>query len=117
MGTSEVAKPLNGDLWLKCLDCEKEFVFPLDEQQVFKNLGFEGQPPKRCVDCRREKKDRNRRIAAKEAGKGKGKDGKAGKSKGKGKAKDGKGFKGKGEGKGKGKDATGKGGGGACFKF
>jgi hypothetical protein len=72
-----------GDLWLRCMDCDTDFAFPKDEQVVFSNLGFQAQPPKRCLYCRRAKKERNERIAAKDA-KGKGKRGRHGKGKSKG---------------------------------
>merc|ERR1712194_875022 len=72
-----------GDLWLRCMDCDTDFAFPKDEQIVFSNLGFQAQPPKRCLYCRRAKKERNERIAAKNA-QGKGKKCKYGKGKSEG---------------------------------
>merc|ERR1712060_866364 len=83
---------------IRGVDCEQEFCFPVDEQTFFFEKGFEGGP-KRCKDCRWEKKQRNNEGG--DGGKGKGKDG-------------------RGKGKGKGKDSKGKGKGGCggmCFKF
>merc|ERR1712157_597345 len=77
----------SSDKMLKCIDCEIDFVFSADEQRMFKDFGWEVKPPKRCHVCRREKKERNQRIAEKQkglVGKGKGKLGKSGKSKGHG---------------------------------
>jgi CxxC-x17-CxxC domain-containing protein len=42
------------DKTLVCQDCGKEFVFSASEQEFFEKKGF--QPPKRCPDCRKAKK-------------------------------------------------------------
>lgn len=51
----------NGDLKIVCVDCGKEFVFTEAEQGKYKQLGF--VQPKRCYDCRRQrKKQRNENL-------------------------------------------------------
>jgi CxxC-x17-CxxC domain-containing protein len=40
---------------LVCQDCSREFVFTVGEQEFYQEKGFENEP-KRCPDCRREKK-------------------------------------------------------------
>jgi len=42
------------DQKLVCQDCGKEFVFSASDQEFFEKKGF--QPPKRCPDCRKAKK-------------------------------------------------------------
>ncbi|MCX6806539.1 MAG: zinc-ribbon domain-containing protein [Candidatus Berkelbacteria bacterium] len=39
---------------LVCQDCGKEFVFTANDQKFFEEKGY--QPPKRCPDCRKAKK-------------------------------------------------------------
>lgn len=43
------------DKTIVCVDCGKEFVFTVGEQEFYKEKGFENEP-KRCPDCRRAKK-------------------------------------------------------------
>lgn len=43
------------DQKLTCRDCGKEFVFSAGEQQFFSSRGF--NPPSRCSDCRKKKKN------------------------------------------------------------
>ena len=38
-----------------CVDCGREFVWTVREQELFHEKGF-SDPPKRCKDCRRAKK-------------------------------------------------------------
>ena len=38
-----------------CVDCKEEFVFSVREQEFYKEKGFESEP-KRCWNCRKEKK-------------------------------------------------------------
>lgn len=40
---------------LKCEDCGKDFVFTAEEQDFYREKGFENEP-KRCLDCRRTRK-------------------------------------------------------------
>ncbi len=47
------------DITLTCVDCGKEFVFTVGEQNYYKEHGLENQP-KRCADCRRARKQRQR---------------------------------------------------------
>lgn len=42
------------DQKLVCQDCGKEFVFSASDQEFFEKKGF--QPPKRCPECRKAKK-------------------------------------------------------------
>jgi len=42
------------DQKLVCRDCRKEFVFTAGEQQFFSSRGF--NPPTRCQECRKKKK-------------------------------------------------------------
>ena len=46
------------DKKIVCVDCGKEFVFTVGEQEFYKEKGFENEP-KRCPDCRRAKKQQN----------------------------------------------------------
>ena len=46
------------DKTLVCVDCGKEFIFTVGEQEFYKEKGFDNEP-KRCLDCRRAKKARN----------------------------------------------------------
>ena len=48
------------DKTLVCRDCGSEFVFSVGEQEFYKEKGFENEPV-RCSDCRRAKKQQNRR--------------------------------------------------------
>lgn len=43
---------------LICEDCNKEFMFTEGEQEFYKEKGFTNEP-KRCMECRRAKKQRN----------------------------------------------------------
>ena len=47
------------DQTLTCSVCGKTFVFTAGEQEFFQTKGFVS-PPKRCPDCRKERRDRNR---------------------------------------------------------
>jgi ssDNA-binding Zn-finger/Zn-ribbon topoisomerase 1 len=47
------------DKTLVCKDCGKEFVFTAGEQEFYKTKGFD-QEPKRCPECRKANKERNR---------------------------------------------------------
>ena len=40
---------------LTCADCGREFAFTAEEQRFFREKGFD--PPKRCKECRRAKKE------------------------------------------------------------
>jgi CxxC-x17-CxxC domain-containing protein len=42
-----------------CSVCGKTFVFTAGEQEFYENKGFMS-PPKRCPDCRRERRERQR---------------------------------------------------------
>ncbi|MDD4351254.1 MAG: zinc-ribbon domain-containing protein [Clostridia bacterium] len=35
-----------------CVDCGKEFLFTVSEQEFYAEKGFENDP-KRCIDCRK----------------------------------------------------------------
>lgn len=48
------------DKTLVCVDCGQEFIFTEGEQAFYKEKGFDNEP-KRCVPCRRAKKDQNNR--------------------------------------------------------
>ena len=43
------------DKTLVCVDCGAEFVFTEGEQEFYSTKGFD-QEPKRCPDCRRNRK-------------------------------------------------------------
>lgn len=43
------------DKTIKCIDCGKEFVFTVRDQEFYKEQGFNNEP-KRCRDCRDKKK-------------------------------------------------------------
>ena len=43
------------DKILKCSDCGKDFIFTAGEQEFHEKKGF-SNPPKRCIDCKAEKK-------------------------------------------------------------
>jgi len=47
------------DQTLTCAVCGKSFVFTAGEQDFFRKKGFVS-PPKRCPDCRKERRDRSR---------------------------------------------------------
>jgi predicted RNA-binding protein YlqC (UPF0109 family) len=51
---------------IKCAECGKDFLFSESEQEFFKEKGF--QKPKRCSDCRRNKKINIREIENKVIG-------------------------------------------------
>jgi CxxC-x17-CxxC domain-containing protein len=42
-----------------CSVCGKTFIFTAGEQEFYENKGFMS-PPKRCPDCRRDRRDRQR---------------------------------------------------------
>ena len=44
------------DETIVCVDCGKEFVFTTGEQNFYKEKGLQNKP-KRCIDCRRKKKE------------------------------------------------------------
>lgn len=48
------------DKKLTCKDCGKEFVFSVGEQEFYKEKGFENTPV-RCTECRKNRKQQNRR--------------------------------------------------------
>lgn len=55
------------DITLKCVDCGKDFVWTVGEQEYYKAHGLENQP-KRCADCRKARKARRvNNFAKKEA--------------------------------------------------
>lgn len=45
------------DLLLTCIQCNEQFNFTEGEQQFYQSKGF--QQPKRCLNCRRLKKQGN----------------------------------------------------------
>lgn len=47
-------KELN-DEWLICADCQNKFIFTIGEQIFFRDKALE--PPKRCLDCRKQKRN------------------------------------------------------------
>ena len=48
------------DKTLVCKDCGAEFVFTVGEQEFYKEKGFDNEP-KRCMACRRARKQQNNR--------------------------------------------------------
>ena len=59
------SKFLNGgikmaDKTIVCKDCGKDFVFTEGEQAFYKEKGFDNDPV-RCPECRRARKQQNRR--------------------------------------------------------
>lgn len=52
------------DQKLICKDCGKEFIFTAGEQQFFSSRGF--NPPTRCNDCRKKKKQNPKQTSAPE---------------------------------------------------
>jgi len=40
---------------IQCADCGREFTFSAEEQDFFREKGF--NPPKRCKECRQAKKE------------------------------------------------------------
>jgi len=50
---------------LRCADCGKEFIWEAEEQEYFREQGFD--PPKRCQDCRRANKQRRAERDAKKS--------------------------------------------------
>lgn len=48
---------------LTCVDCGQQFEFSVDEQKFFEEKGF-GEP-KRCLNCRRAKKDNRKNTFTK----------------------------------------------------
>lgn len=47
------------DKMLKCQDCGAEFVFTENDQRFYEEKGF--TPPKRCKNCRQNRKDKFQR--------------------------------------------------------
>ncbi len=47
------------DKSIQCSDCGATFAFTSGEQEFFASKGFTNEP-KRCVECRRVKKDQSR---------------------------------------------------------
>lgn len=43
------------DKTITCIDCGKEFIFTVNDQQFYKEKGFTNEP-KRCKECRARKK-------------------------------------------------------------
>ena len=48
------------DETLKCEDCGSEFVFSVGEQEFYAEKGLTNKP-KRCPDCRKARRQKNRR--------------------------------------------------------
>ena len=48
------------DETLKCEDCGKEFIFSIGEQEFYAEKGLVNKP-KRCHECRKERRQKNRR--------------------------------------------------------
>ena len=48
------------DETLKCEDCGKEFIFSVGEQEFYAEKGLVNKP-KRCPECRKERRQKNRR--------------------------------------------------------
>lgn len=48
---------------LTCADCGNQFEFSAEEQQFFADKGF--AEPKRCPNCRKQKKDAHRKTFTK----------------------------------------------------
>ena len=49
------------DKTIVCKDCGKDFVFTEGEQAFYKEKGFDNDPV-RCPECRRARKQQNRRY-------------------------------------------------------
>ena len=47
------------DQTLTCRDCQKQFVWTVKEQEFYQQKGYTN-PPARCIDCRRAKKQQLR---------------------------------------------------------
>lgn len=52
-----------GDKTLICQDCGNEFIFTVGEQEFYQEKGFQNEP-RRCMDCRKNRK-RDRRSGSK----------------------------------------------------
>lgn len=50
------------DKTLTCVDCGVEFVFTQGEQEFYAEKGFTNEP-KRCPDCRKQKKQQRRNFS------------------------------------------------------
>ena len=48
------------DKTITCRDCGSEFIFSVGEQEFYQEKGFTNEP-RRCISCRRAKKEQNRR--------------------------------------------------------
>jgi len=42
------------DEWVTCKQCEKQFIFTVEEQRRLTETGLDVVPPKRCQGCRRQ---------------------------------------------------------------
>lgn len=49
------------DKTIICKDCNKEFIFTEGEQAFYAEKGFENEPV-RCPDCRKKKKNNQRKT-------------------------------------------------------
>lgn len=49
------------DKTLICKECGKEFVFTAGEQEFYAEKGFQNEP-QRCMECRRAKRNGNRKM-------------------------------------------------------
>jgi hypothetical protein len=49
------------DKTITCVDCGQEFIFTVNEQEFYKEKGFDNEP-KRCPDCRRARKAQKRQY-------------------------------------------------------
>ena len=52
-----------GDKSIQCSDCGITFTFTAGEQEFFASKGFTNEP-KRCIQCRRAKKEQSNRLAS-----------------------------------------------------
>lgn len=50
------------DKKIVCKDCGKEFVFTVGEQDFYKDKGLDNEP-KRCLECRRARRQAKREKA------------------------------------------------------
>ena len=46
------------DKTIKCLGCNKDFVFTKEEQELFELRGYQNEP-KRCADCRKSRRSQS----------------------------------------------------------
>ena len=52
------------DLTLQCSDCGHDFIFTAGEQEFYASKGLSNQP-KRCPDCRSQRRNVNKRSSTK----------------------------------------------------